>query len=69
MKLENKYTIFIKGWGEYEDAWYPHNTGDSINSLKEEVFKDWDVQAEFYVRDDNTEKVVEEGFINKGIFS
>lgn len=69
MKLEDKYTIFIKGWGEYEDAWYPHNTGNSIHSLKEEVFKDWNVQAEFYVRDDNTEKVVEEGFINKGIFS
>ena len=59
----NKYTIFIKGWGEYEDAWYPHNTGNNIQMLKEEVFQDWSVQAEFYIRNDNNEKIVEKGFI------
>jgi len=68
MILENKYTIFIKGWGEYEDAWYPHNTGDNIYTLKKEVFQDWNTQAEFYVRDENTKKLVEEGFVNEGIF-
>ena len=67
--MEKKYTIFIKGWGEYEDAWYPHNTGNNIQMLKEEVFQDWSVQAEFYIRNDNNEKIVEKGFINKGIFT
>ncbi len=66
--MEKKYTIFIKGWGEYEDAWYPHNTGTSTLELKKIVFEDWNTEAEFYIRNDNTEKVVEAGFVNKGIF-
>jgi len=52
--IEKKYTIFIKGWGEYEDAWYPHNTGESTLKLKEAVFEDWDMEAEYYIRNDNT---------------
>ena len=66
---QNKYTIFIKGWGEYEDAWYPHNTGDNTYTLKKQVFENWNMEAEFYIRCDNTEEVVEEGFVNKGIYS
>ncbi len=69
LMIEKKYTIFIKGWGEYEDAWYPHNTGESTLKLKEAVFEDWDMEAEYYIRNDYTEEVVEEGFVNKGIYS
>lgn len=69
LMIEKKYTIFIKGWGEYEDSWYPHNTGESTLKLKEAVFEDWDMEAEYYIRNDNTEEVVEEGFVNKGIYS
>ena len=32
--METIYEIHIKGWGEYEDAWYPHNRGSDIESLK-----------------------------------
>ena len=47
--METIYEIHIKGWGEYEDAWYPHNRGSDIESLKKEVFKDWDIEAEYYI--------------------
>jgi len=66
--IEKKYTIFIKGWGEYEDAWYPHNTDKSTLTLKKTVFEGWDTEAEYYIRDDISNKVVEEGFVNKGIY-
>ena len=35
--METIYEIHIKGWGEYEDAWYPHNRGSDIESLKKAV--------------------------------
>ena len=65
---QNKYTIYIKGWGEYEDSWYPHNKGDNIIKLKEDTFADWDMEAEFYI-EDTSGVVHEEGIINKGIYS
>ena len=63
------YTIHIKGWGEYEDSWYSHGRGDNIQKLKEDVFKDWDMEAEFYIEEKDTGNVVEEGIINEGIYS
>jgi len=67
--IQSKYTIYIKGWGEYEDSWYPHNHGDDIIKLKEDAFADWDMEAEVFIKCNNTEEEVEEGFVNKGIYS
>ena len=67
--METIYEIHIKGWGEYEDAWYPHNRGSDIESLKKEVFKDWDMEAEFYIEEVSTQNIVEEGIINEGVYS
>ena len=66
--METIYEIHIKGWGEYEDAWYPHNRGSDIESLKKEVFKDWDMEAEYYIKEVDTDNVVEEGIINEGVY-
>lgn len=66
--METIYEIFIKGWGEYEDAWYPHNRGADVKTLKESVFKDWDMEAEYYIEEKGTGIVIEEGFVNKGIY-
>ena len=66
--METIYEIYIKGWGEYEDAWYPHNHGSDIESLKKEVFKDWDVEAEYYIKEADTDNVVEEGIFNEGVY-
>jgi hypothetical protein len=72
MQLENKmetiYEILIKGWGEYEEAWYPHNQGPDIFKLKEKVFENWDTQANYKIVDLETRSVVEEGVVNEGIF-
>jgi hypothetical protein len=62
------YEIYIKGWGEYEDAWYPHNHGPDISALKEVIFRDWDMEAEYYITDKQTGKVIEEGTINEGVY-
>ena len=62
------YELLVKGWGEYEDWWYPHNQGPEIYKLKQAVFKDWDTEAKFKVMILGTETVVEEGVINKGVF-
>tara|TARA_R110001592_G_scaffold136783_1_gene354178 strand:+ start:18735 stop:18941 length:207 start_codon:yes stop_codon:yes gene_type:complete len=64
--METIYEIFIKGWGEYEDAWYPHNRGTDIETLKKKVFEDWDTEAEYYIKVKSTGNIVEEGFINEG---
>jgi hypothetical protein len=66
--METIYEIYIKGWGEYEDAWYPHNRGSDIESLKKGVFKDWDMEAEYYIKEVITDNVVEEGTINEGVY-
>ena len=66
--METIYEIFIKGWGEYEDAWYPHNRGADVKTLKESVFKDWDMEAEYYIKETITGNVVEEGTINEGVY-
>ena len=66
--MKKVYEIFIKGWGEYEDAWYPHNHDTNIDALKKQVFKDWDMEAEYYIEEKGTGIVVEEGFVNKGIY-
>ena len=44
---ETIYELLVKGWGEYEDCWYPHNQGPEIYKLKQAVFKDWDTEAKF----------------------
>jgi hypothetical protein len=66
--METIYEIHIKGWGEYEDAWYPHNRGSDIESLKKGVFKDWDIEAEYYIKEADTDNVVEEGIFNEGVY-
>ena len=63
------YQIYIKGWGEYEDGWYPHGENTDIFNLKNEIFKDWTMEAKFYVKDKTNDIIVEEGIINKGIYA
>ena len=63
------YKIYVKGWGEYEDSWYPQGEGNSILDLKTQTFENWDMEAEFYIKNTTTDLVIEEGIINKGIWS
>jgi hypothetical protein len=62
------YEILVKGWGEYEDCWYPHNQGPEIFKLKQTVFKNWNTEAKYKIVSLDSRTVVEEGVINKGVF-
>jgi len=62
------YKIYVKGWGEYEDSWYPFGTDNDRLKLKTQTFEDWNMQAEFYIKDTTKNLVIEEGIINKGKF-
>lgn len=66
--METIYEIYIKGWGEYEDTWYPQKQGADIETLKKDVFGDWDMEAEFYIEEVSTQNIVEEGIINEGVY-
>ena len=62
------YEILVKGWGEYEEGWYPHNEGSDINELKQIVFRNWDTEAKYKIVTLDSRTVVEEGVINEGVF-
>tara|TARA_X000000950_G_scaffold271050_1_gene351619 strand:+ start:508 stop:714 length:207 start_codon:yes stop_codon:yes gene_type:complete len=63
------YEIYIKGWGEYEEGWYPHGQNTNIKNLKNQIFKDWKAEAKFYVKDKTNDIIVEEGIFNEGIYA
>ena len=68
--MNNKnYQIFVKGWGDYEQAWYPRAIGNSIEEVKEKVFNKCENKyAEYRVVIVNTLTIVEEGTFKEGVY-
>ncbi len=62
------YTIFVKGWGDDEDRYYAIAKGDSIDTLVNEAFSDWEFEADYYVMDNSTLDTVREAVINEGVY-
>jgi len=59
------YMIYVKGWGEYEEGWYPQVAGKTVLDVKEKVFKNCQNKyAEYYIKNKN--KIVEKGFYKDG---
>ena len=48
------YILFVKGWGDDEDRYYAISTGNDIDTLVNEAFKDFEFEAVYYVMDVNT---------------
>ena len=68
MADSNAYTLFVKGWGDDEDRYYAISTGNSIDDLVNEAFKDFEFEADYYVMDNATLDTVAEAVINEGCY-
>jgi len=59
------YMIYVKGWGEYEEGWYPQFIEKNIFDVKEKVFKNCQNKyAEYYIK--NKKEIVEQGIYKDG---
>ena len=63
-----QYTLFVKGWGDDEDRYYAISTGNDIDSLINEAFKDFEFEAVYYVMDVNTLETVREDIFLEGVY-
>ena len=62
------YTLFVKGWGDDEDRYYAISTGNDIDALVNEAFKDFEFEAYYYVMDVNTLETVREAVFLEGCY-
>ena len=62
------YILFVKGWGDDEDRYYAISTGNDIDTLVNEAFKDFEFEANYYVMDVNTLETVREDIFLEGCY-
>lgn len=62
-----KYKIFLKGWGDFEEGWYPQARGNSVEEVKKKIFNNCENKyAEYRIVIENTSTIVEEGIFKEG---
>ena len=66
--MTGAYTLFVKGWGDDEDRYYAISTGNDIDTLINEAFKDFEFEAVYYGMDVYTLETVREDIFLEGVY-
>ena len=68
--VAEKYIIFCKGWGDYEDQYYPHSKGNTIKECVDNITdNEFPMEIQYYILDTETLDIVEYNTLNEGVYA
>jgi hypothetical protein len=64
------YFIFVKGWGDSEDQYYPISKGNTIEECVDNITDTgFDMEIQYYILDTQTLDIVEYNTLNEGVYA